>query len=233
MSFFEPIDPPGPPEPPHPMPPWVPPHDGVLGGFVPLRIEVARTSEAIVLLGPMEALPTGVRITLQLRSRRPNLALPGFGPHAGAGAMRLGVGFADGRRTEGRPPLPAAQGDAGDGPVLVPGGGGGGGGSYRQSYWLWPLPPPGPLRFVVLWEDAGIPETSVEVDAQVFLDAAEQAETLWEPLTPEEEQAAHRAMVERHRSMGGAFSAGTLRFGFADPPSPADDDPSGDDDEYL
>ena len=236
MSFFQPLEPPEPPTRP-PQPAGMPPRDGVLGGHVPLRVELARTAEVVVLLGPMEARPEGVRITLQTRSRRPDLDPMGHmaGPGPRPGVLRLGVQYPDGRTTESN------RVGAGDpfaepaGPVLSFSGGGGGGGTWRQELWLWPLPPPGPLRFVVLWEDAGIEETAVEVDGQAFVDAAAEAEALWEPMTPEEEAAAHQAMFDRHRrASGGGFSVSSVAFGASEPAADrGDDDPSGDDDEYL
>lgn len=57
--------------------------------------------------------------------------------------------------------------------------GGGGGGAWDGEYWLWPLPPPGPLAFVCEWPARGIPQTRSEVDASLVCDAAEQAEIIW------------------------------------------------------
>lgn len=190
------------------QPPWVPPHSGKVGGFVPLRLELARTAEHVVLLGAMSAHPEGVELSLQTRTRGARFMLRRM-PDEGDGAMRFGVSFADGRSTEqGRWP---SDDDAGDGPILYPAGGSGGGDVYRQSLWLWPLPPPGPLTFHLLWEDAGIAETSTSVDAAVFIEAAARAETLWEPLSPEEEREHARAMHRRFSS-GSGFSMGTVRF---------------------
>jgi len=64
--------------------------------------------------------------------------------------------------------------------VLRAGGGAGGAGNWRQSYWLWPLPPAGPLAFVCEWPAAGIPVTRHEIDARVVLDAARRAIVLFE-----------------------------------------------------
>ena len=64
--------------------------------------------------------------------------------------------------TEGDPP----------GPLLWPGGGGGGGDRWDQSYWLWPLPPPGPVAFVVEWPSEGIELTRHELDAAPILEAS-------------------------------------------------------------
>ena len=41
------------------------------------------------------------------------------------------------------------------------------------------LPPPGPLAFVVEWPARGIPETRVEIDASLVLEAADRAAPVW------------------------------------------------------
>ena len=64
--------------------------------------------------------------------------------------------------------------------MLRPGGGGGSMGTYRLGFWLWPLPPPGPLTWVSEWPDLDLPENSVEVDATILEAAASEAEQLWE-----------------------------------------------------
>src|SRR2546430_3515945 len=65
------------------------------------------------------------------------------------------------------------------GPVLFPDGGGGGGRRYDMRYWVWPLPPPGPVAFVCEWPAFGIPESRAELDARPILDAAARALGLW------------------------------------------------------
>ena len=65
---------------------------------------------------------------------------------------------------------------------MVPGGGGGGGGgggSWRQSQWVWPLPPPGAVTLVCEWPAMDIPLTRRELDAQTILDAAKRAQVIF------------------------------------------------------
>jgi hypothetical protein len=65
------------------------------------------------------------------------------------------------------------------GPVLLPSGGGGGERLRSQSYWVWPLPPDGPLAFVVEWPALGVPLTQAVVDGALIRQAAAQDERLW------------------------------------------------------
>ena len=63
--------------------------------------------------------------------------------------------------------------------MLFPDGGGGGGRRYDMRYWVWPLPPPGPVAFVCEWPAFGIPESRAELDARLILDAAARAVESW------------------------------------------------------
>ncbi len=116
--------------------------------------------------------------------------------------FRFGVQFGDGRKVTnlGRPfpsgwtayaPMQVAQAtqtasrapepdqDTVE-PVLVEHGGSSSGTRSDQSYWLWPLPPPGLLAFVCEWPSEGITLTRVEIDAAPILEAATHALVLWE-----------------------------------------------------
>jgi hypothetical protein len=110
--------------------------------------------------------------------------------------LRFGVEFADGTKatnTADEPLVNPAGGTIGTmvmvsdsepepapvAPVLRTGGGGGGGGSWRQSIWIWPLPPPGRLTFVCQWPEAGIELTRHDIDAQIILEAATRAEVIF------------------------------------------------------
>jgi hypothetical protein len=88
--------------------------------------------------------------------------------------LRFGVLFADGTSATnlgGRhfaPDEPAP-------PLLRQQGGGGGGRRFDFRYWVWPLPPAGPMTLVVEWPWKGIAETRAEIDTQPILDAAARA----------------------------------------------------------
>jgi hypothetical protein len=190
VGFFEPPPPP-PPEPEHEFlgPEWLRPSGGILGKAVPLDLVLARTEKAVVAIRSVVAYPSGVEFTLsvRLRERRRRWAGDPLGMHLGPHErpvpdeiLRFGVQFADGSKatTFGRHWPDPTEEDV-TGPRLTPHGGGGGDRSWDSSYWLWPLPPPGLLAFVVEWPSEGIAETRIEVEAAPIRAAAERAEILW------------------------------------------------------
>lgn len=58
-------------------------------------------------------------------------------------------------------------------------GGGGGGGNWSQTYWVWPLPPPGSLVLACEWPALDIPLTRCEIDAQPIREAATRAQVVF------------------------------------------------------
>jgi hypothetical protein len=191
-AFFEP--PPPPPEPParEPQPAWLGAPANVLGVGVPANILLARSDQVALSVTHLTAFPAGVSLRL-VAQRRGDPEDPRRDPfhlahmhafqHRGGelepDVLRFGVEFSDGSKATNLGGHPWRGGDP-VGPLLTQGGGGGGGRSFETSYWLWPLPPPGPLAFVCEWPALGVPLTRVEIDAGEILDAAGRAETLWE-----------------------------------------------------
>jgi hypothetical protein len=195
MTFFEPPEPqPLPAE--HRQPDWIGPASNILGVAVPLRILLARNDQVALAITDATAFPNGVEFSVVLRVRSFSAEARRSLTHGSpfhldrfAGdppseeippeLIRFGVQFADGRKatnlddrhwhSEADPP----------GPVLSLRGGGGGDRAWDMRFWLWPLPPAGPLAFVAEWPLGGIALTRIEVDADPFLQAAAQAEPLW------------------------------------------------------
>jgi hypothetical protein len=191
------------------------PPPGWLGGLVPARIVLARGPELLITLGSMHAYPTGVELELQLVTRQPRPDLRFFGDED---SMRLGVAFADGRKWQGS--SPGHWRESPPGPVLMFRGGSGSEYQRTQNLWLWPLPPPGPVTFALAWPGQGIAEATGEIDGQLLRAAATEAEKLWEPLSPEEQEAAMRAHRQRMlASAGGSY--GTM-VGYRVGPDPDD-----------
>ena len=139
------------------------------------------------------------------------------------GMLRFGVEFADGRKaTNTADPLAHLGGglhrfskithgaeaeQAPAGPVLQLGGGGGGGGNWRQSVWIWPLPPPGTLTFVCQWPEAAIALTRHEVQAQPLLDAAARAQVIFPEAEDGEESERSESPEDGGEGQGGGSPA--------------------------
>jgi hypothetical protein len=191
MSFFDRLPPAPPPEPEPPRPVWTKP-EAALAGVVAEELLLARTDDAAIAITGLLAYHTGFEFilgaVLRREDRRGLMFDPGLHHWSGrhddeplpAEFLRMGVQFADaGVATNlGRPPFPPPDAEPA-GPLLLPEGGGGGGRRYDIRYWVWPLPPPGSVAFVCQWPAHGIPESRVEIDAQLILDAATRAIDLW------------------------------------------------------
>ena len=198
-SFFDPPPPSTPPAPPPALrlPPWAGPPARVLGELVRDRIMVFRSAQLAVTLEHLRAYPEGFELRLCVRSRD---ALGGFGLPGVLGTspvglmsiagrqvlpadhqLRLGLGFADGRRvTNVSPLIGVGVGETPPVPLLVQQGASGVGGRWDQRYWVWGLPPEGTLAAVVAWPGQGVPETHVDLDAGAIRAAAAVAESVWE-----------------------------------------------------
>ena len=151
----------------------------MVGGFVPWRIVLARTDIAYAAVQAFEAFPSGVQF--QLVERFQNQVDPTARPpfQIDLRALRVGVQFSDGR--SGATQLYTGRSRSmRPGEVLIgPRGGVGHRGEQFANMWLWPLPPPGPMRWFSVWPEMEIEEHSVEVDAADLVTAAATAERLW------------------------------------------------------
>jgi hypothetical protein len=67
------------------------------------------------------------------------------------------------------------------GPILQSHGGGGSSHHVVLRWWVWPLPPSGPLQFIC---QLGTAETRVSMDAQLILAASHQSVQVWPHATP-------------------------------------------------
>lgn len=64
-------------------------------------------------------------------------------------------------------------------PIILPGGSSGHPNRWDATYWVAPLPPPGPVEVAVRWEEAGLPETIYTIEARLILDAAANSRAIW------------------------------------------------------
>jgi hypothetical protein len=138
---------------------------------------VARTNEVAVAVIGLWALKTGFEFWVSARFHR--IQPPVSGDMAPQESVHIGLQFADGRKAANfsRKPAPIRVADLDM--ALLPIGLGGGQRYRNWSYWVWPLPPLGPVTFVYEWAAAGIGEVQASLDAQLILDAAAHSVRLW------------------------------------------------------
>jgi hypothetical protein len=196
MSFFDPPERAAQPQQARRQPAWMGPADNVLGGPVGLRILLAKNENVALAINDATAYPNGVELNVALRvrnlSKEVRAAFMHGSPFHGdrfaqddpadgipAGLLRLGVQLSDGRKATTLDDRHWAHTDEPSGAVLMQRGGSGGENSWDMRFWLWPLPPPGPIAFVAEWPLGGIPETRVETDAGPILEASKRAQILW------------------------------------------------------
>ena len=148
---------------------------------LPMNRLLARTDDLGIGLVGLQVYSTGLTFELAVRIRpsaagddRGRSLQELFWDHSPHRATRflLGLEFGDGRRVTN------LRADA-DGIVFHQGGGGGGDTAIDQSWWLSPLPPPGPLRIVVRCDPLGVPETVTELDGSAVRAAAADVVELW------------------------------------------------------
>jgi hypothetical protein len=210
-AFFErppPVEDPGPPA---PSPPWMGPPHGMLPGVAAVELVLASNERAAVYIGRCSVYPTGfeleVRVLVRPGADDPDPSLNGVYHRPGRGStyeemLRFGVAFSDGRKATNVSGAGRGPGEP-TAPVLWGMGGGGGGGVWRQDFWVWPLPPAGPLGFVCEWPAAGIQLNRKEIDAQLLLDAGARARGLFP-----DEPTSHRG--SSWTSFGGSSFGGRL-----------------------
>lgn len=160
--------------------------------MLPVNEMVLRNDRAAVEVEFLRVYPNGFTIHLlalpdphedQMRNLRALGA--GGGPEYVNRQPRVGVRFADGR-TAGREAdwhgLPILAKDA-DGmptePIVRMVGGGGGSGGYHFSFWVYPLPPEGPVEIYLALPAIADGEAKVTVDGDAVRTAAQRARVIW------------------------------------------------------
>jgi hypothetical protein len=169
---------------------------------IPVNVVLARTDDAAIALTGMQVYSTGVAFDVAVRVRTwPDDDHGGLGElvfeHGRRGSrLLIGVELSDGRRASNVGGHGHGHGH-GHGPGHGPGfgadpsgivfhqsGGGGGQLAVDQSWWLSPVPPEGPVRFVCSCAELNLAETSVELDGTAMQRAAERVVTLWPWVRP-------------------------------------------------
>lgn len=166
---------------------------------IPAGVGVAavlgRTEDAAVGLTQVEAFSTGFRFNVAVRVRR----LPAQLAHGGLfmlisghgrpgvevpleDRLLLGVEYANGDRASSLEGMrfPGEVPDDDERRLILSHQSGGGGDlTVDQSYWVSPLPPDGPVTFVLSWPGFGMPESRTELDGALIIAAAARSVRLW------------------------------------------------------
>jgi hypothetical protein len=102
---------------------------------------LAHADEVAVGITGIWVFETGFEFSLSSRFRRPGAALEDFTDRQ---SLHIGVQFADGRKAANVGRVPELAGEPA-GPIMRPKAMGGGRSYLERSYWVWPLPPVGPI----------------------------------------------------------------------------------------
>ena len=144
---------------------------------------LARTPEVVVAVRGITAYSDGLHLAIVVifadAARAEDLAYSLQEYSRSPGRFRIGLAFSDGRTaTSGQRDAPDVEEQAAAQLKLL--------GSAQQGlmwngeYWLWPLPPAGPLIDGCRWPDRGIPETLVQIDPAPLLKASALSRSVWE-----------------------------------------------------
>jgi hypothetical protein len=181
-------------------PTWFGPPEHELGKTIPLDTVIAQSDVGVVAVSHAVVYSTGAAFDFVARARGLSQAQANRLFHEQHmfddedlpdSLLRIGFEFADGRRASNlggwrahrKLMTPGAEPEE---PVLMPhagGGGSSGGGdvSLRPGYWLWPLPPSGPLQIVCEWPVVAIPLSTIEIDGGTLVEAAAHRVDLFPP----------------------------------------------------
>lgn len=142
---------------------------------------LARTPEVVVAVRGITAYSDGLHIAVVVifadLARSEDLAYSLQEYSRSPGRFRVGLSFSDGRlATSGQRDAPDVEQGTAQLKLL---GSGHDGLMWNGEYWLWPLPPQGPLVVGCRWPDRGIPETLVQIDPTPLLTAAQASHSVW------------------------------------------------------
>jgi hypothetical protein len=151
-------------------PEWQGPPMRVMPGVAATERLLVACSAITIRLGAMLIYPSGIHMRVDITD-----TAAARGDLSGCvarelfsgveGAFEVEIEDADGGRAIAAPPRDQPP----DGtPVLALQEAGGSPGIEEVSYWLSPLPPPGPLAIIISWKRRGIPRTTTHIDAELL-----------------------------------------------------------------
>jgi len=177
---------------------WSGPPDDVMPGAVAYEAVVAASADAVITISVLWAFPVGFEcavaiLTREPRGHRSEVLGPFFLPKRNANTGHLewhpgeqldfAIRFADGRTahqalTEHAPSTPTNS-QPEEGVALTSCFSGISAQGAETVYWVWPLPPPGPIGFIFEWPALRVGRTVVEMESRPIREAASRAVELW------------------------------------------------------
>jgi hypothetical protein len=174
---------------PYVPPIWTGPSEFTMARLIPINEVVARTDRAAILLVAVASYANGFDLAFEVKGRVPlsrGAIASDTAPWdltTGPNRLRFGFVFSDGRAAGGEPTdiwnMPKDEQGLPYTPVILLRGVQMGLHTFDVRAWGWPLPPPGKLMVHAAWGALGVQEHSLELDADVILDAATQTSELW------------------------------------------------------
>jgi len=169
-----------------PWHPWTMPGDNVLGGRVFQSLVLAHTPTDVVLaLDDIVAYPYGFSFTLVARRKLGRKyddwweAVADERRRLETEGLQLAVEFSDGTKVEASSTPAWLETAPPIGRSLARIRGWADPWSLAIRYWVWPLPPPGPITVSVEWLRAGVGPSRVVIEGDAVKLAAERTVALW------------------------------------------------------
>jgi hypothetical protein len=162
--------------------PWWGAPEEAIGHTVALNLVVAREPSALVVLSSIVAFPTGFELRVFVLRPAPEGEEKADPTWRGSGReprrefFQLGIELADGRRGTNLDPWPEGDEEPPTPHVRSMVGVGGPAGTFVAGwdlrFWVWPLPPPEPLKVFCRWPVAGIDQAETTLQGERIVAAA-------------------------------------------------------------
>ena len=152
---------------PPPKQPWFGPPDDEVGVAVHARMVLASQPRLFIAVTDCVAYSSGFSLAIALRSK----------DYLHDAAFQIGIRFSDGQAA-------LAEGLLGDqdklpGSVISLQAAGGGGGTANFTYFIWPLPPDGPVTITCNWAARGLHAAGKEINGTAIRAAGLKSHSVW------------------------------------------------------
>ncbi len=156
--------------------PWDPPAGEFPCAVATGALVLVRTEAVAVAVTAIWAFTTGFEFWVKAQFGHSGPALESLPDDQ---SLHVGVQFADGKKAANVTALPEPAGSVPAGLILNPRSFGASRQHLDRSYWVWPLPPAGPVTFACEWAAFDIPQAHTDTDGQLILDAARRSVQIW------------------------------------------------------